>query len=207
MLASVSDIFGPVYNENHTSCFFMYKAVNLIKDGGEHLMPEFEAVNPMKAIPALLIDANLLTESVAIIEYLDETRPDPPLLPKTPLERAKVRRIVEIINADIQPLQNLRVTKRLPAEIKTDWLKHFIGHGFTAIEQLIKGTAGKYCFGDTVTIADCYLVPQLYSARRFEVDLTPFPTIVRVEAELSKLPAFEAAHANNQPDTPNPLPK
>lgn len=186
---------------------YEYRAVHLVKDGGEQLKPEFGSLNPMQAIPVLQIDGLTLSESVAIIEYLEETRPDVPLLPKDAGQRAKIRRIAEIINADIQPLQNLRILKRIPEENRADWPKSFIEHGFRAIEAFLKESAGKYCFGDSVTLADVFLVPQVASARRFNVDLAAFPTIARIDEELSKLTAFQAAHSNNQPDTPDPLPK
>ena len=143
---------------------------------------------------------------MAIIEYLDETRPEEPrLLPKDPVKRAKARHLAEIVNSGIQPYQNTNVLKRLNEEIgeekKNEWLQFYIKKGFRAIEQTLQETSGKYSVGDEVSIADLCLIPQVYSANRFSVDLTEFPHVRRVASELEKLPAFFKAHAHRQPDT------
>jgi len=186
---------------------YQYRAVNLLQ--AANTKPEYELLNPMKTVPTLEIDGYTLGESVAIIEYLEETRPDIALLPKDPALRAQVRQFVQTINSGIQPLQNLRILKYFAKDPKqkSEWLTDHLSHGFRALEAQLQASAGKYCFGDTLSMADCYLVPQLYSLRRFEIDETPYPVCVRVDAELAKLPAFQAAHAHNQPDTPNPIPK
>ncbi len=183
-----------------------YVTVSLTKD--DHLSPEYKQVNPQRAVPALEIDGLVLGESMAIIEYLDETRPQPPLLPGTPAERAEIRRVAEAINSGAQPFQNLKVLRRLEsqfganAEAKKAWASAFISEAFTAIETLLAGRSGQCCFGDTVTLADVYLPPQMYGARRFGVDLTPFPTLVSVEKYLKALPAFARAEPGQQPDAP-----
>ena len=181
--------------------------VHLVRDGGEQHSAEFAAINPMRQVPALRIDGLTLTQSLPILEYLEETRPDAPLLPSSPAERFVARQYAEIVNAGIQPVQNLAVLQRLEREFdatgaqKKAWGRAVIETGFDALEQLVATTAGTCCIGDRVTIADLYLVPQLYNARRFGVALDLYPTLTRVEAHLETLPAFVAAHAHNQPDT------
>jgi maleylacetoacetate isomerase len=142
-----------------------------------------------------------------IIEYLQETRPSqgPNLLPIDPIKRVKARSISEIINSGIQPYQNANVLKRLVVnmgeEKKNEWIKFYLDKGFKALEQALEETSGKYCVGDDVTIADLCLVPQVYSANRFNVDLTAYPNVRRVNSALEQLPAFRKAHAHRQPDT------
>ena len=127
------------------------------------------------------------------------------MLPSDAVKRAQARCVAEIVNSGIQPYQNLTTLKMIGEEKKQAWLENFLTKGLHAIEELIRTTAGEYCIGDEVTIADICLVPQVYSANRFKIDLEPFPTIRRVNANLEKLPAFQAAHASNQPDTPPEL--
>nr|AYN44557.1 glutathione S-transferase Z3 [Brachionus koreanus] len=185
---------------------YEYKIVNLLT--GEQLSEEFTKLNSKQEIPILEIDGLHLTQSLPIIEYLDETRPqEPRLIPKDPVIRCKARAIAEIINSGIQPYQNTNVLKRLVAEIgeekKNEWLKHYLTKGFRAIETALIQSSGKYCVGDCLTIADLCLVPQVYSAHRFNVSLQDFPTILRVNAELEKIPAFQKSHAHAQIDTPD----
>jgi maleylacetoacetate isomerase len=187
---------------------YEYVAVNLIKDGGEHLQESYGSVNPLHAVPSLEIDGHVLSESIPIIEYLEETRPEPPLLPKDAFLRAQARRIAEVFNAGTQPMQNLRVLERLDAEFsvgaegKKRWVTYFHTQSFARLERLLQTTAGAFCLGDEVTIADVGLVPQCYSARRFGMDLAQFPTIAAIERRLAALPAFEAAQPSKQPDCP-----
>lgn len=141
-----------------------------------------------------------------IIEYIDETRPQSPkLLPQDPIKRCKARAIAEIINSGVQPYQNTSVLKHLVSEIgeekKNEWLNHYLTKGFRAIEAALAESSGKYCVGDEITIADLCLVPQVYSANRFNVSLKDFPNVMRVNAELEKLPAFYKSHAHRQIDT------
>jgi maleylacetoacetate isomerase len=146
-----------------------------------------------------------------IIEYLEETRPqEPRLLPKDAVKRAWSRAIAEIINSGVQPFQNLSVTKRIQQngftdEQKSAWIEFYISKGLRAVEAILKETSGMYCVGDEVTLADLCLVPQVYSAKRFNINLDEFPNVVRVNDELEKLPAFIKAHAHRQPDTPSEL--
>ena len=185
---------------------FEYRPVNLL--AGEQLSEAYRAVNPLGAVPTLELDGHRLSESMALVEYPEETRPQPPLLPKTPLARARARRIAEAINAGIQPLQNLRVLRKLDADFHAGaagqkaWGAHFNEVGLAAVEALAQESAGRCCVGDEVTVADVFLVPQLSGARRFGVDLGAFPTLVRLEAELEQLPAFARAHPRAQPDCP-----
>ncbi len=180
-------------------------SVHLVKDGGHNKRPEYRAVNPQMRVPALALDnGEVLVQSLAIIEYLDETHPQPPLLPKDPLGRAKARALAQIIACDIHPLNNtspLRYLKNAlkheQAEIDT-WYHHWILEGFEALEAMM--APGPYALGAQVTIADVCLVPQVANARRLRVPLDRFPKIVAVDAACLKLPAFDKARPENQPD-------
>lgn len=176
--------------------------VNLIKDGGQQLASDYRTVNPMLQVPALTIDGITLGQSLAIIQYLDETRPTPRLLPQDPKKRAQVRMISDHIVSGIQPLQNLAVLKQVGEEKMLSWAQHYITRGFQALEQILQGTAGKYCVEDQVSMADLCLVPQVYNADRFKVDLSPYPTITRINQALLELEAFKQTHPSRQPDTP-----
>ncbi|KAJ3636748.1 hypothetical protein MTP99_000262 [Tenebrio molitor] len=178
------------------------KPVSLIKAGGEQHSNEFREINPMEQVPALQIDGATLVESLSILSYLEETRPQRPLLPPDVVKRAKVREICEVIASGIQPLQNLVVLIHVGEEKKNEWAQHWINRGFRAVEKLLSASAGKYCVGDEITLADCCLIPQVFNARRFHVDLRPFPIILRIDRELENHPAFRAAHPSNQPDCP-----
>uniref|UniRef100_A0A8D0C5L8 maleylacetoacetate isomerase n=1 Tax=Salvator merianae TaxID=96440 RepID=A0A8D0C5L8_SALMN len=168
------------------------------------LTSEFQTVNPMQQVPALKIDGIILSQSLAIIEYLEETRPNPRLLPEDPKKRAQVRMIAEHIASGIQPLQNLSVLQQM-GEKKLEWAQQCISHGFKALEQILKETAGRYCIGNEVTVADLCLVPQVYNAERFKVDLTAYPTICRINKALLELEEFRISHPSCQPDTPSEL--
>jgi maleylacetoacetate isomerase len=180
-------------------------SVHLQKEGGLNRKPEFRAINPQMKVPALILDSGeVLIQSLAIIECIEETHPQPPLLPRDPLARAKVRAVAQVIACDIHPLNNvapLRYLKNVMGQdqAKIDaWYHHWILEGFEAVEALLK--PGPYCFGSEVTLADICLVPQVANARRFKVPLDRFPKIVAVDAALNKLPAFEKAKPENQPD-------
>ncbi|KTG04288.1 hypothetical protein cypCar_00014219 [Cyprinus carpio] len=158
------------------------KPINIIKDGGQQLTDQFKAVNPMQQVPAVTIDGITLSQSLAIIQYIEETRPEPRLLPADPKQRAHVRIICDIIASGIQPLQ--------------------VG---SALEHILKQTAGKHCVGDEISMADICLVPQVYNAERFKVDMSRFPTIRRLNQTLIEIDAFKATHPSCQPDTPDDL--
>lgn len=176
---------------------------------GEVRSDWFTKVNPQQLVPALVDGDATLTQSLAIIEYLDEIHPEPAFLPKDVLGKARVRAFSQAIACDIHPLNNLRVLNYLTAELgqsedaKNKWYAHWVTLGFAAIEAQLAGSAdtGTYCHGDTVTLADICLVPQVFNARRFNVDMTLYPTITRIDAALAELPAVDAAHPGKQPDT------
>lgn len=184
---------------------YEYKTVNLIKGGGEQKAPDFLKVNPMAQVPVLEVEGEFLTQSLPIIEYLDEKYPEPCLLPKDPIKRAKVRAIAEVVASGIQPLQNLGILSMVDEAKRPEWGKLFITKGFQALEAMLEKTAGTFCVGDSVTIADLCLVPQVYNALRFKVDMAQFPILSRINERLEKLPAFKAAHPSRQPDTPPEL--
>jgi maleylpyruvate isomerase len=180
-------------------------AVHLVKDGGHNKRPEFRAINPQMRVPVLALDSGeVLIQSLAIIEYLDEIHPDPPLLPRDPLARAKVRALAELIACDIHPLNNTSPLRYLKNELKQDqaaidaWYHHWVLTGFEALESLIG--PGPYVCGATVTLADTCLVPQVYNARRLKVPLDRFPKIVAADTACQALPAFDRARPENQPD-------
>ncbi|MBN1206086.1 MAG: maleylacetoacetate isomerase [Myxococcaceae bacterium] len=186
---------------------YTYEAVHLLKDGGQQNTEAFRALNPMRTVPTLELEeagqVRRLSQSLAILEYLEERYRTPALLPAEPLLRARARMLAEMVNSGIQPLQNLTVLQWVKGELKGDdkaFAAHWNARGLTALEAAVKETAGTYCLGDTVSFADICLVPQLYGARRFGVDLTPYPTLTRIEAACEKLPAFQAAHPDRQPD-------
>ena len=181
-----------------------YHAIDLI--AGQQREPEYRAVNPQGLTPALdLGDGAVLAQSLAILEWLEETRPQPPILPSAPLDRAVVRRMAGIIACDIHPLNNTRGGRKLnkmgvSQEAITEWIHGWISEGFDALEPLVAKHGGQFAFGDSPTIADCCLVPQVYSARRFELDVTPWPRLIGAADRAAELPAFQAAHPNRQPD-------
>ena len=189
---------------------FEYLPVHLLKDGGEHRKPEHLARNPMGQVPVLEIDEGgrtiRLGQSMAILDYLDRRFPEPAFLPSDPYLAARARQLAEIVNAGIQPLQNTRVANRLDAlgVDKAAWNREWISEGMAALETETKEHAGRYAIGDRVTLPDLFIVPQMFSARRFGVDVTPFPTLARIERACNELPPFAAAHADRQPDTPPP---
>ena len=170
-----------------------------------HKTPEYLALNPQGMVPALEIDGAILTQSVAILEWLEEAYPDPALLPAAPLERARVRAMAALIGSDVHPLNNLRVlgaVRSLGADQAgvDAWAEGWIKAGFDALEQMVARDGQGWTFGASPTLADCYLIPQLYSARRFNVDLTPWPRLLAIEQVSESHPAFIAAHPDNQPD-------
>ena len=170
--------------------------------------PDYRAVNPQGLVPALEEDGRILIQSLAIIEYLDEVYPEPPLLPKDPADRARVRALAELVACDIHPINNLRVLRYLTHEMGHDeaaigaWYNHWIAAGFEAFEQLLAQDArtGTFCHADRPGLADITLVPQVVNAERYRLDLSPYPTLVRIYENCMKLEPFTAAHPRNQPD-------
>jgi maleylpyruvate isomerase len=187
--------------------------IHLLRKGGEQLSEAYRSINPEALVPALVDDnddegTQVLTQSIAIMEYLDEMVPEPPLLPSAPLDRAYVRSIALSIACDIHPINNLRVLRYLVRELgasedaKNAWYRHWCENGLTALETRISadGRAGKFCFGDTPTMADCCLVPQLANARRVDTDLSRMPTLLRIAENCAQLDAFIQAEPARQPD-------
>lgn len=174
----------------------------------EHRAPEYVALNPQRLVPTLIDGPNVLTQSMAIIEYLEETCPEPALLPADPAERALVRAVADTVACDIHPLNNLRVLNylkddlRIGEERRNAWYRHWVEEGFGAVEHLLAKQPGRgpFCFGDRPSLADLALIPQIYNARRFDVDLSPYPTILRVEEACADLPAFAESAPEAQED-------
>jgi maleylpyruvate isomerase len=181
--------------------------IHLLEGGGQQWQPDYVAKNPQAMVPLLeWTEAGAtrrLSQSLAIIEYLEERFPAVPVLPTDPYLRGRARLLAEIVNSGIQPFQNLSVLKRITSDYGGDskaWARGFIERGLAAFARQVEETAGRYCVGDQITVADACLVPQLYHARRFDVDLGPFARLTAIEAELVALPAFRAAHPDVQPD-------
>lgn len=191
---------------------YTYSPVHLLKAGGEQKGAEYSRLNPAKLVPTLAVtDPNTgedltLNQSLAIIEYLDASFPGPRLVPESPVDAALVRTLALDMAADLQPITNLRVLQYLTGELaqpdasKQAWITHWVTEAFTAFEKRLQSTAGKYCVGDTVTLADVCLIPQVYNAKRFNIDLRPYPRLCAVVEALEVLPAFIAAQPENQID-------
>jgi maleylpyruvate isomerase len=187
---------------------YEYVGVHLTRKGGEQFAPTFRALNPDALIPVLDDDGRVLTQSLAIVEYLDETHPEPPLLPTDATARAYVRSIALAIACEIHPLNNLRVLRYLvrtlgvSEEQKNAWYRHWVEEGLGALEARIvaEGHAGRYALGETVTLADVALVPQIFNAQRFDCKLEHVPTIMRIFEHCMELPAFADAQPSRQPD-------
>ena len=174
---------------------------------GEHRRPEYGAVNPQGLVPALEDDGKLLTQSLAIIEYLEEKHPSPPLLPKDLLGRARVRSLALLVACEIHPLNNLRALQYLVNELgrsnqdRDRWYRHWIHDGMAKLEaDLVGGGRSRFCHGDTPTMADCCLVPQVFNAQRYKCDLSHAPTVMEIFDECMKLDAFQRAQPSRQPD-------
>lgn len=179
--------------------------VHLVRNGGEHRTETYRQINPQQRVPSLVLDGGrVLIQSPAIIEYLDEVFPDPPLLPQDPFARARVRAVAAIIGCDIHPLHNIGPLNHLRRDFGRSeeevgaWIARWICEGFPAIESLIIGR--DYCFGPTPSLADVYLIPQIYAAQRFGVSLSNFPRINRVVSVAATHPAFQSAHPSRQSD-------
>ncbi|TNE35561.1 MAG: maleylacetoacetate isomerase [Alphaproteobacteria bacterium] len=183
-------------------------SVHLVKNGGEQKSESYLKINPHGLVPALETDGHVISNSLAILEYLEEVYPQVPILPSDALARARVRQIALAVAADIHPVQNLRVLQRVsegtddPAAAMASWARHWIEVGFDAIERQLSSEAetGRFAHGDTPTLADICLIPQIVNARRYDVDMTRFPTISRINEAALLLPAFDLAAPQNQPD-------
>ena len=186
-----------------------YDIVPVNLTAGEQADPGYAAVNRQQLIPTLTVGDLVLTQSLAILEWLDETHPAPPLLPKTPADRAAVRAMAEIVACDIHPVNNLRIRRALDGlghplggPEQTAWGARWINDGFAALEPMIERHGGGFAFGDAPTIADCCLIPQIWSCTRFGVDIAAYPALAAVYAHAAGHPAFQAAHPDRQPDKP-----
>ncbi len=182
--------------------------VNLLK--GEQRSPDYSKVNASRSVPALRDGAHLFTQSLAILEYLDEVQPVPAFLPSDAVGRARVRSLAQLVACDIHPVNNLRILKYITGELgldeeaKLQWIRHWVAEGFEAFEHRLREEAhtGDFCHGDTPGLADICLVPQVFNAARFGCDLSPYPTLMAIHERASALPAFADAHPDNQPDKP-----
>lgn len=185
-----------------------YEAVPVHLRKNEQRTPDYRALNPQGLVPTLIEDGHAIGQSLAIVEYLEEVHPEPPLLPREPLARARVRQIAYAIACDIHPINNLRVLRYLKDQLGIDddaralWQLHWMNEGFASIETLLvhSSETGRFCHGDSPGLADLCLMPQLYNARRTDLDLAPFPTLRRIEVACIEHPAFAAAHPSRQPD-------
>lgn len=182
--------------------------VHLLKGGGEQHAPAYQQVNPAELVPTLVADGHALTQSLAIMEYLDETYPEAALLPRDALGRARVRSLAQSIACEIHPLNNLRVLQYLERNLKVDeatkadWYRHWVTLGFTVLESMLANSpaTGRFCHGDAPGLVDCCLIPQIANARRFQTPLNAFPTILRIEAACLALDPFIKASPQAQPD-------
>jgi maleylacetoacetate isomerase len=185
-----------------------YKAVHLIKNGGEQHDPEYRKLNPIAQVPTLVHNGRPIAQSMAIIEYLDLLFPQPALFPQDPFQRSQVIQACEIVNSGVQPLHNSSVLQKLGTDFKADdaaknaWTAFFIRKGLDALEVFLKPLAGEFCFGNSVSAADCFMMPNFANAERFQVALSDYPTLLRINTTCSQLDAFKKASPKHQPDTP-----
>jgi len=181
---------------------FTYRSVHLIKNGGEQYSNDFTSLNPLAQVPCLKIDNKILTQSLPIIQYLDELYPAPPLFSEDTFTKNEILSVCEIINSSIQPLQNLKVLKKISdmGDDKTKWAADWISQGLEKLEIILNPKAKDFSFGNNLTCVDLFLIPQLYNARRFQVNVSSFPSLERVAANCCTLPSFEKSKPENQPD-------
>jgi maleylacetoacetate isomerase/maleylpyruvate isomerase len=186
---------------------FDYRPIHLLK--GEQHSEEYRKLNPLGGVPTLVHDGKVIPDSVAIVEYLEKINPNPSVLPEDSYLAARVRQVCQIINSSMHPMGNLKLMQYMEknfgmssTEQKEAWLKHWLNQGLTALETTAKEFSGKYFFGDAITMADLFLVPQIFSCQRFNVDLSPYPILTDIADNCSKLEAFRKAHPGRQIDTP-----
>lgn len=193
----------------HKKINYTYIPVHLLNNGGEQNLPEFQKMNPKKEVPTLVHNDTPISQSMAIIEYLEDIIPQPALFPDTPLQKALVRQACEIINSGIQPLQNLSILNKLTQSYhlsedqKKQWIHDIVFPGLKSFETFIADKHGTFCFGDTLTAADVFLVPQIFSAVRFGVDMSEFKILTKINEKCLSLETFKKAHPDSQPDSPN----
>lgn len=185
---------------------FEYIPVHLVKGGGEQFSLNYKKINPISEVPCLVDGDFKITQSMAILEYLDRIHPAPELFPKDTRQYAQVVEVCEIINSGIQPLHNVSVLKLLesrygiPEDTRREWVHHHMARGLQALEKVLSHRAGTFCFGGRLTAADVFLIPQLATCRRYQLDLGPYPTLCRIEESCLKLEPFKKAAPENQPD-------
>tara|TARA_Y100001934_G_scaffold137202_1_gene165531 strand:- start:4322 stop:4966 length:645 start_codon:yes stop_codon:yes gene_type:complete len=187
---------------------YEYIAIDMFAE--EHLSSEYGEINPQGLVPVLVDGEHTLSQTLAIMEYLEEVYPEPPLLPDDPVERARVRALALVPDCEMHPINNRRIREylvndlELGQETMIEWIGHWNARGFATLEALLSESphTGVFCHGDRLTVADVFLVPQLDAARRFETDLSPYPTALRIEEACLALPEFQAASPGNQPDAP-----
>ena len=182
---------------------FSYQAVHLIKSGGEQFKTEFQKINPFAQVPGLQVGKNFLSQSLPILLYLESLQSEPPLLPKDSFQKAKILSFCEMINSGIQPLQNLSVLNYLESQTslnKNQWAQYWVERGLSQVMHFLKPHAQSFCFGDQVSLADVFLIPQIHSAHRFKAQVPPL--LAKIDKLCLQLPAFQKAHPDNQPDSP-----
>lgn len=193
---------------NYKQIPYEYIPVHLLDQGGHQNKLEYLKINPKQEVPTLVHNGNFISQSVAIIEYLDELKPENKLFPDDLIAKAEVRQICEIINSGIQPLQNLRILKKLINDFgisegqKIKWIKDVISSGLAALEINLTKTSGTFCIANHITAADLFLIPQIYNAERYEMDMRPYPNIMKVNTNCMKIESFRKAHPDFQPDAP-----
>jgi maleylacetoacetate isomerase/maleylpyruvate isomerase len=192
----------------HKGVDYQYHPVHLLNNGGEQYSSEFLSLNPSGEVPVLIHDGNVLAQSVAIVAYLDRVCPEPRLFPADHFKRAQVIRVCEIINSGIAPLHNLKVLKHLEVLFganeaqKTLWSLHWVRQGFSSLEKILSDYSGTYCFGDTITAADAFLIPEIIRVKRFGLDINDFPLLSKIHHNCSGHVSFQKACPECQPDTP-----
>ena len=185
-----------------------YKAVHLLNNGGEQHTDEYRKLNPSREVPTLVHNGRAIGQSMAIIDYIDRVQPQPRLFPEDVYQRALVMQACEIVNSGAQPIHNLRVLDLLQKRFGADqptrdlWAVHWIEYGLKALEAFLKPHAGQHCFGDSPSAADCFVIPHLVNADRFKVELSPYPTLMKIRETTAKMTAFQQAAPDRQPDFP-----
>ena len=184
---------------------FQYQAVHLLKEGGEQFQESFKELSPLSQVPCLQHKNKILNQSLPILLYLEDLKPEPALLPQELFQKAEILSFCEMINSGIQPLQNLSVLKYIESKLHSDkvkWSQHWIKQGLQAFELFLKDKAGDFCFSDQITMADLFLIPQLYTANRFQVDINEFPLLSKINKNCLSKDLFQKALPENQPDFP-----
>ena len=187
---------------------FHYKPVHLVKSGGEQFTEDFKKINPFSQVPYLKHGENFLSQSLPILLYLEELKPKPNLLPEDSFQKAEILSFCEMINSGIQPLQNLHVLKYVASEVQLDkkkWAKYWIERGLKFCEAFLKPRAKSFCFGNELSLADLFLIPQIYNAKRFDVNTEIFPILEKINQNCLKISAFQKALPENQADAPSPI--